>query len=81
MHRDPRPAVAAQLDPAAQGRCIAVKVVCIQERSLIGHLELGTWRLHDIMFKRLDGDDPFGDIGAQYVGSGDDAAPSAHAAR
>ena len=49
-------------------------VVRIPERSLIGHLNWATWHFQDIVFKRLAGGNPFGNLGAQYVGSDDDAA-------
>jgi alpha-beta hydrolase superfamily lysophospholipase len=53
----------------------------IPERSLLGHLNWGTWHFQDIVFKRLDGGDPFGNIGAEYRGSADDAALNARVAR
>jgi len=43
-------------------------VVRIPERSLIGHLDWGTWHFQDIVTKRLDGGNPFGNIGATYTG-------------
>jgi alpha-beta hydrolase superfamily lysophospholipase len=58
-----------------------LKVVRIPERSLLGHLNWATWHFQDIAFKRLDGGDAFGNIGAQYVGSGNDAALNASVAR
>jgi pimeloyl-ACP methyl ester carboxylesterase len=58
-----------------------LRVVRIPERSLIGHLNWATWHFQDIAFKRLDGGDAFGNIGASYVGSNDDAALNAKVAR
>ena len=58
-----------------------VKVIRIPERSLIGHLNWATWHFQDLVFKRLNGANPFGNIGAQYVGSDDDAALNARVAR
>ena len=68
---------------AAQQRTLdaILKVVRIPERSLIGHLNWATWHFQDIAFKRLDGGNAFGNIGAQYVGSDDDAALNAKVAR
>ena len=58
-----------------------LKVVRIPERSLIGHLNWATWHFQDIAFKRLDGGNAFGNIGANYVGSADDAALNAKVLR
>ena len=68
---------------AAQQRTLdaILKVVRIPERSLIGHLNWATWHFQDIAFKRLAGGNAFGNIGAQYVGSDDDAALNAKVAR
>jgi alpha-beta hydrolase superfamily lysophospholipase len=48
-----------------------LKVVRIPERTLLGHLDWGTWHFQDIVFKRLDRGNPFGNIGARYSGSSD----------
>lgn len=68
---------------AAQQRTLdsLLKVLRIPERSLIGHLNWGTWHFADVVFKRLDGGNPFGNIGARYVGSDNDAALNAKVAR
>ncbi|HWH82061.1 MAG TPA: hypothetical protein VNU71_07470 [Burkholderiaceae bacterium] len=68
---------------AAQQRNLdtILKVVRIPERSLMGHLAWGTWHFQDIVFKRLDGGNPFGNSGARYAGSADDAALNAQVAR
>ena len=58
-----------------------LKVVRIPERSLIGHLNWATWHFQDIAFKRLDGGNAFGNLGANYVGSADDAALNAKVLR
>jgi len=55
--------------------------VHIPERSLIGHLNWGTWHFQDIVFKRLDGGNPFGNIDADYTGSTDDASLNKKVAR
>jgi pimeloyl-ACP methyl ester carboxylesterase len=56
-------------------------VVHVPERSLAGHLAWGTFHFQDIAWKRLDGRDAFGNIGARYAGSADDEALNAKAAR
>ncbi len=58
-----------------------LKTVRIPERSLLGHLNWATWHFQDIVFKRLGGRNPFGNIGARYVGSNDDEALNARVAR
>jgi hypothetical protein len=58
-----------------------LKVVRIPERSLLGHLNWGTWHFQDIVFKRVGGANPFGNDGAVYTGSPDDAALNAKVAR
>ena len=58
-----------------------VSVVRIPERSLLGHLNWATWHFQDIVFARLDGANPFGNIGARYVGSPDDDALNAQVQR
>jgi len=67
----------------AQRRKLAtlLNTVHIPERSLLGHLNWGTWHFQDIVFKRLDGKNPFGNVGAMYRGSPDDAALNAQVAR
>jgi alpha-beta hydrolase superfamily lysophospholipase len=59
----------------AQRRRLAavLDVVRIPERSLIGHLNWGTWHFQDIVFKRLGGRNPFDNEGVRYHGSVDDA--------
>lgn len=68
---------------AAQQRTLdaLLNVVRIPERSLIGHLNWATWHFQDIAFKRTDGRNVFGNIGALYAGSADDAALNANVAR
>ncbi|MEO8152040.1 MAG: DUF6351 family protein [Rhizobacter sp.] len=56
-------------------------VIRIPERSLMGHLAWGTWHFQDIVFKRLNGRNPFGNEGVRYIGSADDAALNAKVAR
>lgn len=75
----------AQRTAAQQRKLDAIiKVVRIPERSLIGHLNWATWHFQDIVTKRLDGGNPFGNIGANYIGAGsaeDDAKLNASVAR
>jgi len=54
-----------------------LKTLHIPERSLLGHLNWATWHFQDIVFKRLDGANPFGNLGARYTGSADDATLNA----
>jgi len=56
-------------------------VVRIPERSLRGHLAWATQHFQDIAFTRLGGRDAFGNIGARYTGSADDAALNTQVAR
>ena len=57
------------------------KVVGIPARSLIGHLNWATWHFQDIVFNRLGGGNPFGNVGVRYSGSADDAALNAEVQR
>lgn len=56
-------------------------VTHIPERSLIAHLNWGTWHFQDIVFRRLGGRNPFTNDGVRYVGSHDDAALNARVFR
>lgn len=56
-------------------------VVAIPERSLVAHLNWGTWHFQDIVFKRLGGRNPFTNVGVNYTGSHDDAALNARVFR
>lgn len=56
-------------------------VIRIPERSLAGHLAWGTWHFQDIVFKRLNGRNPFGNANVRYSGSADDTALNAQVAR
>jgi pimeloyl-ACP methyl ester carboxylesterase len=58
-----------------------LNVVRIPERSLMGHLNWGTWHFADVVFKRLNGSNPWGNVGAIYSGSDDDAALNRTVAR
>ena len=69
---------AAQRTPEQAARLRTIlSVVKIQERSLVGHLNWATWLFQDLVQKRLDGRNPFGNIGVAYQGSADDAALNA----
>jgi len=69
---------AAQRTPEQAARLKTIlSVVKIQERSLLGHLTWATWLFQDLVQKRLGGRNPFGNIGAIYSGSADDAALNA----
>jgi pimeloyl-ACP methyl ester carboxylesterase len=58
-----------------------LNVIRIPERSLMGHLNWGTWHFADVVFKRLNGGNPWGNVGAVYSGSDDDAALNRTVAR
>ncbi len=58
-----------------------LNVIRITERSLLGHLNWGTWHFADVVFKRLNGGNPWGNTGAVYAGSDDDAALNRAVAR
>jgi len=54
---------------------VILAAVAIPESSLISHLNWGTWHFQDIVFRRLDGRNPFGNDGVRYRGlPNDDAA-------
>lgn len=53
------------------------RVIGIPERSVIGHLNWATFHFQDIALKRSGGASVFGNTGAQYRGSADDAALNA----
>ncbi len=51
-----------------------VRTVQIPERSIQGHLKWATWHFQDIVQNHTHGGNPFGNIGAEYRGSPEDAA-------
>ncbi len=58
-----------------------VDVLKIPESSILGNLTWGTFHFQDIVQLRTGGRSPFGNIGAQYRGSADDAGLNAAVAR
>jgi pimeloyl-ACP methyl ester carboxylesterase len=54
-----------------------LNVVKIPETSLVGHLNWATWLFQDLVQRQLAGRNPFGNVGAVYQGSPDDAALNA----
>ena len=50
------------------------RIVRIPERSLAGHLAWATWHFQDIVFERLGGRNPFGNVGVRYRRSADGSA-------
>jgi hypothetical protein len=67
---------AAQRSAAQQQRLATILgAVKIPERSLASHLAWGTWHFQDIVFKRLGGRNPFGNIGVRYPGTLADGTP------
>ena len=61
----------------AQNLANITRVIRIPESSLISHLDWATFLFRDLVDKRLDGDNPFGNEGVRYSGSHDDAALNA----
>ncbi|MBS0390375.1 MAG: hypothetical protein JSR23_04335 [Proteobacteria bacterium] len=53
------------------------RVIKIPESSIVAHLTWGTLHFQDITAKRTGGASPFGNMGAVYAGSGDDATLNA----
>ncbi|MBO9647479.1 MAG: hypothetical protein J7605_03150 [Variovorax sp.] len=73
---------AAQRTPEQAARLKSILTATkIEERSLVGHLTWATWLFQDLVQLRLDGRNPFGNIGVTYHGSNDDAALNAGVAR
>ena len=73
---------AAERSPGQRSRLkTIVDVIRIPERSVLGHLAWATWHFQDIVLRRTGGANPFGNAGAVYVGSADDAALNAAVAR
>jgi hypothetical protein len=69
---------AAQRTPEQQRKLETIaQVIRIPERSIAGHLNWATWHFQDIVQQRTGGLNPFGNIGAAYSGSPDDAALNA----
>ena len=71
-----QPAAERSAEQQARVRTI-VQVVRIPERSIQGHLNWATWHFQDIVQRRTGGLNPFGNTGALYAGSTDDAALNA----
>jgi len=57
------------------------RVLRIQERSLVGHVDWATVLFQDITQRMLGGSSPFSNIGVQYTGSDDDEALNQGVAR
>ena len=71
-----KPAAERTLEQSAKIKTI-VDVIHIPERSIQSHLNWATWHFQDIAQKRTGGASPFGNVGAVYAGSSDDAALNA----
>ncbi len=71
-----KPAAQRTPEQAAKVKTI-VDVIHIPERSIGAHLNWATWHFQDIVLKRTGGASPFGNVGALYAGSSDDAALNA----
>jgi len=73
---------AAERTPAQAAKVkTIVDVIHIPERSIQSHLNWATWHFQDIVTQRTGGASPFGNAGAVYAGSDDDAALNADVAR
>ena len=69
---------AAQRTTEQQARVETIaRVVRIPASSIQAHLNWGTFHFQDVVHKRTGGASPFGNIGAVYSGSADDAALNA----
>lgn len=69
---------AAQRTPEQQARVETIeRVVRIPASSIQAHLNWGTFHFQDVVAKRTGGASPFGNTGAVYSGSDDDAALNA----
>ncbi len=69
---------AAQRTPVQQGRVETLeRVLRIPASAILPHLDWGTFHFQDISSHRTGGASPFGNIGAVYSGSADDAALNA----
>ena len=69
---------AAQRTPEqARKLKMILDVIHIPERSVQGHLNWATWGFQDIVQNRTGGLNPFGNVGAYYTGSANDAALNA----
>ena len=71
-----RPA-AERSAPQAQRLRTLLALLRIPERSIVSHLSWATEHFQDVAFKRSGGTSAFGNIGAVYRGSDDDAALNA----
>jgi pimeloyl-ACP methyl ester carboxylesterase len=75
-----KPAAQRSAEQAKKLQLIA-KILRIPESSVASHINWGTFTLADIVHKRTAGKSPFGNEGARYEGSDDDAALNARVLR
>ena len=69
---------AADRTPQQRANLEAIlSTIKIPERSLVGNMNWSTFLFRDLVQERLDGRNPFGNIGVTYSGSRDDAALNA----
>ncbi|MEF7612638.1 hypothetical protein V4F39_01865 [Aquincola sp. MAHUQ-54] len=71
-----KPAAQRTADQQARVQTIE-RVIKIPASSIQAHLNWGTFHFRDVVSKRTGGASPFGNIGANYTGSADDAALNA----
>ncbi|WP_399685757.1 alpha/beta hydrolase family protein [Xenophilus sp.] len=66
---------AAQRTPEQAARLKTIlTAVRIPERTLVAHLNWGTWLFQDVVQKRLGGRNPFGNVGVTYAAAPEEAA-------
>jgi dienelactone hydrolase len=63
-----RKPAAARSPEQAQRLATILAAVKVPERTLIAHLNWGTWHFQDIVTKRTNGTNPFTTVGVTYVG-------------
>ncbi|MDM0012983.1 hypothetical protein QTH87_11125 [Variovorax sp. J22P168] len=73
---------AAQRTPQQSANLKAIlDTIRIPERSLVGNMNWATFLFRDLVQERLDGGNPFGNIGVRYTGSGNDDVLNAQVLR
>jgi alpha-beta hydrolase superfamily lysophospholipase len=76
-----RKAAAARTPEQAARLATILGAVRIPERTLIAHLNWGTWHFQDIVQKRTQGANPFATVGVRYPGTVDGAPIDGRVAR
>ncbi len=63
-----RQAAASRTPEQTKNLATILAAVRVPERTLIAHLNWGTWHFQDIVTKRTNGRNPFSTVGVQYAG-------------